>query len=584
MPRLIPALGFALAAGLLAFVGLPSAPAQPKAGPAVIPPTFPTLTTSATLSAKPGATADLVLTGTNLAEATGVWTSFGGKVTIPDGQKDATKLNVKLDVPKDLPPGLHFVRVATKAGVSNFRPLSIDDWVEVAETDKNRSKSTPQVVPVPSVIVGKADVEAADFFKFPVVAGKPITLEILARRLGSPLDPVLVLSDANGRELGVYADDTPGLQSDARIVYTPKVTGELIVEVRDSTYRGGADFAYRLKIGAFPGATTAYPLFIQRGTKAEINFTGPDAIGTKPVMLAAPADPTLDVLYATPRRADGLAGTPVPVRLSDYPQLVEVEPNNDAAKATKLPVPGGVTARFAEKNDQDFFSFPAKKGIKYVVTAIAYDVNSPTEIYVRLLDAKGAELGKSTATTPTARVEVTAAADGDLVIACEHLNYIAGPSEVYHLSVVPAAPDFAITVGLDRILVPLAGSGQIPIVGFTKLNGFNAPVELSVVSADGLTGTLSLPAAANPLVATPLLVPVTAKAGTTLGPRVVYLKATAKIDGKDVVRYATVTDIARATMSGLPNPPAELTNRIAVAVGPEVKKKEEPKKEEPKKK
>jgi len=272
------------------------------------------------------------------------------------------------------------------------------------------------------------------------------------------------------------------------------------------------------------------------------------------------------------------------VRLSDSPQLVELEPNNDAAKATKIPVPSGVTARFAEKNDQDNFSFPAKKGIKYTVAAVAYEVNSPTEIYLRVLDAKGAELGKSTATTPTARVEVTAAADGDLVVVCEHLNYLAGPSEVYHLSVVPSAPDFAIIVGLDRILVPLAGTGQIPIIGFTKINGFNAPVELSLVSTDGLTGTLSLPAAANPVVATPLLLPVTAKAGSPLGLQIVSVKATAKIDGKDVVRYATVTDITRAAMSGLPNPPGELTSRIAVAVGPEVKKKDEPKKEEPKKK
>jgi len=584
MPRSFCAVGFAVAAAFLAsFVG--SVNAQPKAGPAVIPPTFPTLTTPANLGAKPGEAAEIVLTGTNLLDATGVWTSFGGKATIPEGQKDATKLKVTIAIPKDAKPGLHFFRVATKAGVSNARPICFDDLPAVLENEKNRTKAAPQVVASPAVIVGKADVESGDFFKVPVVAGKPITFEVLARRLGSPMDPVIIVSDGAGRELGgVYADDTPGLQSDCRLTYTPPKSGDVIVEVRDSTYRGGADYAYRLRIDSVPGATTAFPLVIERGKPAKVTFTGPDVVDVKAVDLVAPKDPLADAVYATSVRTDGKAGWPVPVRLSDIPQIVELEPNNDAAKATKLTVPGGASARFLEKNDVDFFSFPVKKGIKYAVVATTYEHNSPAEVYLRVLDAKGAELGKSVATTPTARVEVTAAADGDLTVACEHLNYLAGPSEVYHLAVSVAAPDFAVTVGLDRVLVSLNGTGNIPIVGITKLNGFNAPIELSVVSADGLTGTLTIPAAGNPLPATPLLLPVTAKADSAFGLRIVAVKATAKIDGKDVVRYATVADVAKAAMSGLPNPPAELLNIIAVAVGPEVKKKDEPKKEEPKKK
>ena len=101
-----------------------------------------------------------------------------------------------------------------------------------------------------------------------------------------------------------------------------------------------------------------------------------------------------------------------------------------------------------------------------------------------MLDAKGEELAKSQpAATPT-RVEFTPPADGEFVVACEHLNYLAGPSEVYHLSVAPAAPDFAVALGLDRIDVPAGGVGLIPVSGLAKLNGFAGPVELTV-AADG---------------------------------------------------------------------------------------------------
>ena len=47
------------------------------------------------------------------------------------------------------------------------------------------------------------------------------------------------------------------------------------------------------------------------------------------------------------------------------------------------------------------------------------------------------------------------------------------------------------------------------------------------------------------------------------------MKATAKIDGKDVVRYGSVADILKAGFSGLTNPPAEFTSAVAVSVSPE---------------
>ena len=564
------ALGAAVAA--VSFSALPDVAAQQKAAPPAVPATYPTLTTPASLGAKPGATADLVLTGTNLAGATGVWTSFGGKATIPDGQKDAAKLTVKLAVPADTPVGLHAVRVATAAGVSNLRPFVVDDLPEVAEADKNRTKAAPQTIPVPCVVTGKADAEASDFFKFPVQAGKPITIEVLGRRLGSPIDPVVLLYDGAGKELGgVYADDTPGLQSDARVTLTPKAAGELIVEVRDTTYRGGADYAYRLRVGEFPGATTAFPLFVPRGTTADIGFAGPALDGVKPVSRTVPADPTLaPVAYVAPKRASGVAGWPVPVRVSDHPESVEQEPNNEPAKANKLPVPGGVSARFAEKNDADHFTFAAKKGQKVVVEARTYQLNSPAEVYLRVLDAKGGELAKSNPQQATTRVEFTAPADGEFVVACEHLNYLAGPSEVYHLSVTPADPDFAVAVGLDRIDVPVGGVGLLPVTGLTKLNGFNAPVELTVAGSDVLTGSLTLPAGANPQPAAPVFVPVTLKAGAKVapGPVVIHLKATAKVGDKTLVRAGSVADAVKAALGNMPSPPPEFEASIAAAITP----------------
>ena len=97
---------------------------------------------------------------------------------------------------------------------------------------------------------------------------------------------------------------------------------------------------------------------------------------------------------------------------------------------------------------------------------MTYEVNSPAEVLIRVLDAKGAEIARSNPMQQAARVEFTAAADGDYTIACEHLNYLSGPNEIYHLSVQPVTGDFTIALAFDRGEAPAwrrhggAGDGQ----------------------------------------------------------------------------------------------------------------------------
>ncbi|HJZ54768.1 MAG TPA: hypothetical protein VKE74_07400, partial [Gemmataceae bacterium] len=202
---------------MLASGGLPTATGQqPKQ--LVVPPApqAPTLTSPANLGTKPGGVVEVVLTGTNLADPTAVIYSGPGTAAIPTDNKngtDAAKLRVKVEVPADAPIGLYTLRVATKNGVSNLRPFVIDELPEVPEADNNRSKDAAQAVTAPCVVTGRTDAEASDYFKVKVTAGQKLTFEVLARRIGSPLDPIIVLHDAKTkRELvDLYADDTPGL-------------------------------------------------------------------------------------------------------------------------------------------------------------------------------------------------------------------------------------------------------------------------------------------------------------------------------------------------------------------------------------
>ena len=249
----------------------------------------------------------------------------------------------------------------------------------------------------------------------------------------------------------------------------------------------------------------------------------------------------------------------MPVRLSDVPELSEQEPNDEPAKANKLPVPGGVSARFEKAGDVDHFKVACKKGTKYTAAAMTYEINTPTEVLIRVLDAKGAEIGRSNPAQASAKVDFTAGADGDYIIACEQLNYLSGPNEIYHLSVHPATGDFAVTLALDHAEAPIGG-GTAVMATVTRLNGFTGAIDLNIAGNPALSGKTTL--AAGQTIA---FVPLFVKEGTKPGAYAFRVRASAKVGDRQLVRFGTLTDAVKATMGGIPNPPPELLDVCAVA-------------------
>ncbi|HEY7310127.1 MAG TPA: PPC domain-containing protein [Gemmataceae bacterium] len=556
---------FVVALALAALTG--DGRAQPK--PLAPNPQAPVLKPAVPLGVQRGTTLDLTLTGTNLAEPTGLWTSFPAKVAIPtDGNngKDNGKLLVRLDVPKDAPLGFHSIRLATRRGMSNLRLFCIDDLPQVLEANTNHAPAMAQVVPVPCVVVGKADAETTDYFKISVTAGQRVSFEILGRRLGSSFDPQLQLLEAStGREVpGAYSNDAPGLQTDARLTHTFKTAGEYLVAVRDVSYRGGEDFQYRLRIGDFPCATTALPLAAKRGSKVSVRFAGPNVDGVAPVEVTVPADPAVESLSVAPRGASGLHGWPVTLAVSDLDEAMEKEPNNEAAKANRLPVPGAVTARFEQKGDVDYFVFALKKGARTIIEAQTHELGSPTEVYMTLRDAKGAQLQASNPMA-AARLDFTPTADGDYTLQVEHLHLWGGPDEVYRLHVTPYEQGFDLTVPLDRFNVAQGGKLSIPVM--SPRRDFGGAIEISAVGPKGISGQLAIAAGKAPPPNQPIgTLVINVADDVPMGPHMIHIQGKATINGKAVTKRASVRTPVSQSLANLPLPPPSTFTSIGLAV------------------
>jgi hypothetical protein len=132
--------------------------------------------------------------------------------------------------------------------------LDLDDLPEHLEQEPNDAPEKAAVVTPPAVCNGRIDRPGdVDCWGFTARKGEELALELRTARLGSPLQGVLNVCDASGKLL---ASAEAGAKPDPELYWKPPADGTYYVRVADKfRTRGGADFAYRLRIAppAGPG-------------------------------------------------------------------------------------------------------------------------------------------------------------------------------------------------------------------------------------------------------------------------------------------------------------------------------------------
>lgn len=154
-------------------------------------------------------------------------------------------------------PGLQAVPALANGFVTGEVAFAGDDLPEVMAKESKNGRPDPQRVSLPVTINGRIDTPGdSDLFSFHCRAGEKVVAEILARRLHSPLDSWLRVTDSSGHQLAFnddFEDKGAGLltdQADARIAFTVPSEGLYFVEVGNTRKTGGVDFSYRLRLSA----------------------------------------------------------------------------------------------------------------------------------------------------------------------------------------------------------------------------------------------------------------------------------------------------------------------------------------------
>ncbi len=151
--------------------------------------------------------------------------------------------------------GLCLLAVSREERISNPAHFLVDVLPETLEQEPNDTAPSANTVTLPVIINGRVQKPGDwDVFKFEGRAGERVVAEVYARRLDSPLDSVLKLTDAAGRQLAYnddYEDKGCGLDThyaDSYLSVTLPSDGTYYVHLGDVQHQGGAEFAYRLRL------------------------------------------------------------------------------------------------------------------------------------------------------------------------------------------------------------------------------------------------------------------------------------------------------------------------------------------------
>ena len=298
--------------------------------------------------------------------------------------RTSTSWQADVTFPANASPATMSLSLKSPAGSSAALPFIVDRYPAVVETGAADSPRIGMKVALPATLVGTIGKAGdADYFRFEAKAGQELAVQVSTTTIGSKLEPIVELTDANGKLL---AESSNGL-----LGYRCTAAGSFSLGIRDREFRGGADFTYRISIGDFPIVTGVVPLSIQRGKDETLTLLGVNLGMAQQRHLAVPADavPGSKIAVPLPKLAEKILGE-AQIVAGEFPESRVVRD-----EATLL-VPGTATGVIGEPGSHQSIHFSAKKGQRLVVEVEARRLGSPLDSFVEIRDAQDQPVQRAT--------------------------------------------------------------------------------------------------------------------------------------------------------------------------------------------
>lgn len=485
-------------------------------------------------------------------------------------------LTATIVVSPNAPIGVHTARLRTPDGVSTGRNFIIGNMPELAEAEPNNSLDKPQEITLPATISGVvSSANDRDAFRFNANKGTRLIADVLAQRMGSPLDSYIALFGPDGKELA-RNDIFNGL--DSQIDVAAPANGAYTLIVRDSQYRGGGNYAYRLSVGALPRLDGIFPLGGKRGAESVIALTGRNLGGVNSMRVVIAPDAPLGLRETRLFTPTGYATNALLFQVEDLTEAAEKEPNDALDKANAVPLPSVVNGRIDKPGDRDRFKFQAKAGQQIIFETFASRLGSKLDALLTLYGppppppaAEGEapppappppQLAvNDDGVGPEARFAFNFPADGEYSIEIRDLSANGGAGFAYRLRAAPTRPDFNVNAAptnpakignaTDNGIARVAQGGTTAFnVNIGRIDGFNGPLR---IESRGLPPSYAVSSAQLAAGQSSALITVTALEDARLETLTLRFAAVGSIGGRRVERLS-----APILLTALPRPPFRL--------------------------
>ena len=389
----------------------------------------------------------------------------------------------QITVPAETPEGLVRWQVASANGSSETAIFYVSHSDELIE---RRSRDLPQrLESLPVAISGRLSrLTEVDRYEFISDRDQIVSLDLMARRLGADMNPVLEVRDESGTLIASYTD-TVG--QDAALHFFAS-TGKLYtVSVFDLDFRGDRGFVYRLALKTGAKIHATIPACVQRGSTVELESlgvglqTGAAKMESVKSTVAVPADPAITHFQHVLQTSTGEVSFQIPV--SDLPETVRKD------DATAIMGSAGVTVLFGPEEDSQRYSMAVMSGEQWSLDVESFGIGPAADLSLEVLDETGKVIADNddgpVDSDPT--LQFKAATTGHYTAVVRRVTK-ASDSFVYRLQCVQQLPDFLLTVP-QMVTLPLAGKSEIAVQA-VRTGGFDGEIVLSVEGLpEGVTAT-----------------------------------------------------------------------------------------------
>lgn len=398
----------------------------------------------------------------------------------------------KLKLPADLAPGVYRWQAANANGATASGKFAVSNGLEVVE---NKDRREPQPLPsLPVTVSGQIlKIEEVDEFRFTAPSAGPMTCEVIAAAIGSPLTAVVEIHDASGRMIADAADTAA---RDVKFTFAVEAGKEYTSRVYDVDFRGNRSFVYRLSLTPGPSLVATIPAFVQRGSTQDVDFigyglkTGVAKLESVRRMLEVP----LDVQASFQGDIEVASGAKLSYQIptSEFQEVVEQQAGTGPAKSIQeLSGPGAVTGVLSQRYGTDRYRALGSKGDVWAIDVLAEAIGLPLDVSLTIFNEAGVELKRvdDVVGTTDARVEFTLPADGAYDLVVGDTSGMSGRlTSVYRLVVREATPGFRLSVP-EKLAVSIGGSAVLSVKA-ERFGGFTGPIAISI---EGLPAGVSIP-------------------------------------------------------------------------------------------